>query len=146
MTENIKYEPKGDWWTAPCEAENSDLVMVTSRADVERFRNNPRYNIRVTVRWQYAQSGMPELAQSEQMGAVTEALTRCFDADPVAVLTGIYTGDGVREWVFYTLSLAIFGRKFNEALSALPELPLEFEAAEDPEWLEYAEVQQMRVD
>lgn len=35
-------------------------------------------------------------------------------------MTGIYTGDGERNWIFYTLSLPIFGSKLNEALAPLP--------------------------
>lgn len=57
-----------------------------------------------------------------------------------AYLTGIYTGEGRRDWIFYTCSLNIFGRVFNRALEALPLLPLRMEAAEDPEWEEYREM------
>lgn len=74
------------------------------------------------------------------MEEVTDVLQDCFDRDPVAVLTGIYTGDGQRNWVFYTRSLHIFQRKFNEALAPFPALPLEFEAEEDPDWQEYREM------
>ena len=65
-----------------------------------------------------------------------------FKADPIAVLTGIYTGDGQRSMVFYTLSLHIFQRKFNEALALFPTLPLTFNAEEDERWEEYAEMLQ----
>ena len=51
---------------------------------------------------------------------VTERVTR----DDIRALkigqTGIYTGEGRRDWVFYTLSTNIFGRKLNEALASLP--------------------------
>lgn len=131
----------GIWWTAPAEAEGgSELVMVTGRRDVERFRSNPRFNVRVTVSWRYAQSGMPDAATSELMEQAQERLQREFTKDPVAVLTGIYTGAGQRDWVFYTLSIHIFGRKLNEALADLPVLPLEISAESDPGWEEYAEM------
>lgn len=131
----------GIWWTAPAEAEGgSELVMVTGRRDVERFRSNPRFNVRVTVSWRYAPSGMPDTATSELMEQAQERLQREFTKDPVAVLTGIYTGAGQRDWVFYTLSIHIFGRKLNEALADLPVLPLEISAESDPDWEEYAEM------
>ena len=59
------------------------------------------------------------------MEKVQDALTDAFYKDPIAVLTGIYTGDGERNWVFYTLSTNIFGRKLNEALQSF-ELLLHF--------------------
>ena len=47
-------------------------------------------------------------------------------------MTGIYTGDGRRDWVFYTQNLNIFGRVFNRALEPLEQMPLLIEAESDP--------------
>ncbi len=133
---------KGDWWTAPTESEDGRLVMVTGRRDVDEFRNNPRFSIRVEVTWRYDSDpgGMPDLAVSTLMEQVQDALQQVFIKDPVAVLTGVYTGDGERNWVFYTLSTHIFGRKFNEALSGFEILPLTIYTENDPDWEEYAEM------
>ena len=135
-----EYEFPGEWLTAPASGDDGELVMVTGRTDVTRFRDNPRFNIRVTVSWRYGESGMPDTATSQLMQDVAERLVREFTADPVAVLTGIYTGGGLREWVFYTLSLNIFGRKLHEQLADLPLLPLEISAESDPGWEEYTEM------
>ncbi len=56
---------------------------------------------------------------------------------PLASVTEIYTGAGERNWVFYTRSLHIFQRKFNEALATLPAMPLAFDVTHDPDWDEY---------
>ncbi len=42
-------ELKGNWWTAPAEAENGQTILVTGRSDVAHFRTNPRFNIRVEL-------------------------------------------------------------------------------------------------
>lgn len=109
-----------DWWTAPTESESGQLIMVTGRRDVEKFRSNPRFNIRVEITWKYEGegSGMPDYNTSSLMEQVQDALEKEFEKDPVAVLTGIYTGDNERNWVFYTLSTHIFGRKLNDALAS----------------------------
>ena len=60
-------------------------------------------------------------------------------------MTGIYTGDDRRDWIFYTLSVHIFGRKLNEALADLPTLPLHIIAENDPRWEAYDEMQQFEV-
>lgn len=135
-------EAKGDWWTCPTQGENSGLIMVTGRRDVERFRKNPRFNVRVEISWTYGtpESGMPSKEDSRMMEQVTDLLRQSFDADPVAVMTGIYTGEGRRDWVFYTLSTNIFGRKVNEALAELPLLPLQIYCENDPTWAEYDEM------
>lgn len=134
----------GDWWTAPTEGPGGSLIMVTGRRDIESFRNNPKYSIRVEITWPYQAdaSGMPDLATSELMEKVQDALQAVFIKDPVAVLTGIYTGDGERNWVFYTLSTHIFQRKLNEALAPFELLPLQITAENDPDWAEYAEMRE----
>lgn len=138
----ITMAKKDDWWTSPTEGENGSLIMVTGRRDVEKFRDNPKYSIRVEVSWKYdgESNGMPDTATSQLMEEVHDALLAVFAKDPVAVMTGIYTGDNRRDWVFYTLSTHIFQKKINEALAAFPLLPLEIYAENDPDWAEYAEM------
>lgn len=114
--------------------------MVTGRSDVSKFRDNPRFNIRVTISWRYGNAGMPDSQTSLLMEKVTERLAAEFHRDPVAILTGLYTGAGQRDWIFYTLNLNIFGRKLNELLADLPLLPLDISAESDPEWSEYDEM------
>lgn len=132
-----------DWWTSPAESADGRLIMVSGRRDVARFRENPRFSIRIEVSWQYSDSpeaGMPDDADARVMEQATDALQAVLAADPVAVMTGIYTGAGRRDWVFYTLSTHIFQKKLNEALAPLPLLPLEITAENDPEWAEYDEM------
>ena len=60
-------------------------------------------------------------------------------------MTGIFTGNGQRDWIFYTLSTHIFGRKLNEALSDLPLLPLSVYCENDPDWQEYDEMSEAEI-
>ena len=112
-----------DWWTAPAEAPDGQIVMVTGRRDIAKYRNNPRFSIRVTVAWRYAPAGMPSDADAETMGVATDGFTEVLAKDPVAVL-----------------STNIFNKKLNEALAPLPLLPLEISAENDPRWEEYDEM------
>lgn len=133
---------KGEWWTAPTESESGKLIMVTGRRDIESFRSNPKFKIRVEIKWPYESdaSGMPDLPTSTLMEEVQDALQAVFTKDPVAILTGIYTGDGQRDWIFYTLSTHIFGRKLNEALAPFDLLPITIYTENDPGWEEYDEM------
>lgn len=142
-----KDRGSGTWWTAPAQSEDGRLIMVTGRKDVERFRENPRFTIRVEVRWPYEgdASGMPDKSTSEIMEQATDAINSVLRRDPVAVMTGIFTGDGMREWVFYTTSTHIFGKKINEALADMPLLPLEIYCENDPEWAGYDEMAEAEI-
>lgn len=134
-----------DWWTAPAESEDGKLIMVTGRRDVDQFRNNPKFSIRVEITWKYSSdsSGMPDEVTSKLMEDVQEAMVAEFKKDPVAVLTGIYTGDGERNWVFYTLSTHIFGRKINEILAPFDLLPISIYTENDPDWEEYSQMKEI---
>lgn len=136
-------EYKGDWWTCPTDnADSTMTIMVTGRRDVDKFRSNPRFSIRVDITYPYGPTpnGLPDAATAALLEQITDALAATFDRDPVAVMTGIYTGANERNWVFYTLSTHIFNRKLNEALSSLPLLPLSISAENDAGWEEYAEM------
>lgn len=134
-----------DWWTAPTENEDGQLIMVTGRRDIDKFRNNPRFTIRVEITWIYnsERQGMPDRSTSELMEKVTDAMTSVFKKDPVAVITGIYTGAGERNWIFYTLSTHIFQKKINEALLDFETLPIKIYAENDARWEEYSEMKDL---
>ncbi|MBQ7941924.1 MAG: DUF695 domain-containing protein [Muribaculaceae bacterium] len=139
-----KFKLTDEWWTGPAEAENGALVMVTGRKDMEPVMETGKYIYRVEITWRYEgdSSGMPDEATSLLMEEVQYALQNDFMKDPVAVLTGIYTGNGERNWVFYTMNLRIFDRKLNEDLAQFERLPLELYAESDPEWNEYREMRE----
>lgn len=130
------------WWTSPLEDDNGFTILVTGRGDIDKFRNNPKYSIRVEISMPYDHKpdGMPTTEGAQLLENMLEPLRETFDKDPVAVITGIYTGAGIRTIVFYTLSVNIFNKKLNQALAHLPLLPLEIISENDPEWAEYAEM------
>lgn len=135
----------GEWVSGPATSDDGRTVIVTGRLDVDKFRSNRRFAVRVEVTWPYSGfesdvMGMPDKATSTLMEQVTDALADAFRRDPVAVMTGIYTGAGERNWVFYTASTNIFGRKLNEALESFPLLPLKVYCENDPGWAEYDEM------
>lgn len=136
------------WWTAPAQSDSGRLIMVTGRKDIKQFRENPRFSIRVEVTWKYKgdDSGMPDYETSQLMEKVQDALNSTFRKDPIAVLTGIFTGDDERNWVFYTLSTNIFGKKLNESLTGFPLLPLSIYCENDPDWNGYKEMDAAGID
>lgn len=130
------------WWSYPAEAESGRRIIVTGRDLVDRERESGKYIYRINVYWDYdaLPDGMPSDEDADMMEKVTDALLLAFKKDPAAVMTGIYTGDGRRDWVFYTPSLRIFNNVFNRALQDLPLIPIVIEAEEDPDWEEYSQM------
>lgn len=133
---------KERWWTAPTESESGATILVTGRDYMDEIIEKGKYIYRITVSWDYNRlpNGMPEDGDARQMEKATDALQEAFKKDKVAYMTGIYTGDGRRDWVFYTKNLNIFNKIFNMALSDLDQMPLVIEAEEDRDWEEYKEM------
>ncbi|MBO4966095.1 MAG: DUF695 domain-containing protein [Muribaculaceae bacterium] len=138
----MKFPDK--WWSYPAEGESGKTVIVTGRDNLMPFFEKGKFRYRIDINWDYEArtDGMPEEKDAELMGEVTDAMLETFDKDKCAILTGIYTGEGKRTWVFYTASLNIFGKVLNRALEPLPLIPIVIEASEDEGWEEYFEMRE----
>lgn len=133
---------KERWWSAPTESESGATIIVTGRDYLDEVMESGKYIYRVSVGWDYERmpDGMPADRDAEMMEKATDALMQAFKKDKVGYMTGIYTGDGRRDWIFYTKNLNIFNKVFNMALSELDTMPLIIEAEEDKDWAEYREM------
>ncbi len=117
---------------------------MTGRDRIEDYKDSGKYVYRIDVCWEYNSlpDGMPEDDDATLMEEATDALIEAFKKDRVAVMTGIYTGDGKRDWVFYTKNLKIFSIVFNNALESLPTIPIVIDAEEDADWEEYTHMRE----
>ncbi len=137
-----------EWWTAPAQSHNNDnTIIVTGRRDMDHIISLGKFNFRIEISWKYSpdEHGMPLLKESQLMEQVTDAILNAFNSDPVAILTGIYTGDGERTLSIYTRSLHIFQRKINDILAPFPTIPISFTAFNDPDWEEYREMRETEI-
>lgn len=137
-----KFKIGDDWWTTPTSAENGNRIIVTGRRNVEPAMDSGKFTDRVEITWHYTpeKDGMPDFKTSTLMESVSDALANAFNKDQAAILTGIYTGDGERNWIFYVRNLSKFQFLMNSALFSFELLPLEIYAEKDDEWNEYNEM------
>ena len=140
-----KLKIGNEWWTSPTESETGALIMGTGRQGVEPVIATGKYNDRIEITWKYTpdKNGMPDFKTSSLMEQVTDALNNAFAKDSAAVMTGIYTGDSERNWVFYTLNPKKFQYMLNDALKDFELLPITLYAEKDPEWNEYREMKDL---
>lgn len=140
-----KFKIPDEWWSCPAESDNGRTIIVTGRRDVGEAMNSGEFRFRIDIAWNYEadSSGMPTDADARLMEEVTEALKSKFKKDPIGIMTGIYTGDGCRQWIFYTRNLMLFQSVFNKALIDLPLIPFVISAEEDVEWNEYREMREI---
>lgn len=137
-----KLKISDEWWTSPTESDNGKLIIVTGRRDMENVIATKKYNDRIEITWKYLpeSNGMPDYETSSLMEKITDALNTEFNRDPIAIMTGIYTGDGQRDWIFYCMNLNIFQKKFNTILEPFETIPITIYVEKDLDWNEYLEM------
>ncbi len=137
------------WLTVPTTDENGNTIIVTGRTEVAKYRSRPRNSIRVEVAMDYTSGGplgFPDDESAELLERITDAFNEELKGRNTALLTGIYTGAGRRDWVFYTFSTEVFNGFLNRALAPFPLLPLHITAENDPDWAEYDEMRSITAD
>lgn len=135
------------WFTALADNEDGTYTIISGRSDIEEFINSGKMRERIEVTWRYEKDdkGLPAIdKEAEIMEAVQDRLRAAMEKDKLAILTGVYTGQGKRDMVFIARNTAAFGNRLNEALAGLPELPIEIYAEKDPNNEEYKSLLEIR--
>lgn len=134
------------WFSSLGETDNGNPIFITGRDDIDQFRLSGKLKERVEIYWQYppGHNAMPSDADGKLMDEVQTVLRRTMERDKLAILTGVYVGDGERTMVFYTRTSRVFGERLNQALAPYPTLPIQLYVEIDPEWNEYLEMCEIR--
>ena len=111
-----------NWFTSVTEGEGGTMVIVCGRDEIDAFMASGKFGERVEITWPYVRTanGMPDEAEAKRMEEPQEALQKAMEKDKLSILTGVYTGDGARTWIFYTRNIPAFEK--------------------DPDWNEYREM------
>lgn len=127
------------WETALGLDEHGANIIINRRIDIENFRATGKLPYRVEVIYSYHAdaTGMPLGTDERLIAQMEEALKAVIEKDKLGILTGSYLGGGNKYLAFYCRNVEVFFERLNAALDEMPDLPLSFEAEEDPSWEEY---------
>ena len=132
-----------NWFTALSENEDGSYTFISGRSGIEAFIASGKMKERLEVTWEYKpdDKGLPaDDSEAELMEEVEEKLRHAMEKDKLAILTGIYTGEGSRQWVYICRNTKAFGERLNDTLQGYPQLPIHIYAEQDPENREYKEL------
>ncbi len=131
-----------DWFSGVAEADNNCPIFISGRDNLTEFRLSEKFKERVEIYWNYqpTHNGMPSETEASLMEQVQNALQAVMEKDKLAILTGIYTGNNERTWVFYTRTSRVLGERLNEALATFELLPIKLYVEHDLDWNEYQEM------
>lgn len=132
-------ETPENWTVSRGQLENGLPYTVRFREDLPEKNEITKLNTLVVVTWLFEpeNDGMPGENELNRMERFENLMDEDLVEPGIARLMTVFTGDGVREWQFYTADEEIFMQELNETLADEPILPLEFEAFEDQTWDAY---------
>ena len=143
-------EEKQEIWVSEEGAlENGLPFTIRFREDLPEKSELKRLNTLIVISWLFESldgTGMPADEIEDQMEAFENLLDDALVDKGTARLVTVFTGEGLREWQFYTDDEEFFIRKFNEAMEGQPVLPLEIEALEDENWDSYKDYTGIELD
>ncbi|MBP5717321.1 MAG: DUF695 domain-containing protein [Bacteroidales bacterium] len=132
-----------NWFTALSDNEDGTFTFISGRTNIEAFVQSGKLRERMEVVWTYKadDKGLPaDDAEATLMEEVGDKLRAAMEKDKLAIVTGIYTGQGQREINFICRNIEAFGARLNETLANYPQLPIVVNAYDDPENEEYKEL------
>ncbi len=134
------------WFTALSEEENGGMIFISGRDQISEFIKSKKFKERAEISWKYTPDakGMPDTATAKLMEEVQEALQKAMEKDKLAILTGVYTGNGERTLVFITRHVPAFGEMLNNALASFELLPITIYTEKDPDNEEYLDMYEMK--
>ncbi len=132
-----------NWFTALSENEDGSYTFISGRTGIDEFIKSRKLRERLEIIWNYKpdDKGLPaDDNEAQLMEEVGDKLRAVMEKDKLAIVTGIYTGQGKRETNFICRNIAAFGERLNEALKTYPQLPIVINAYDDPDNEEYREL------
>jgi hypothetical protein len=121
-------------------------TVLRFRPSLEAFLGDENYPRRLMIVWQFEvadATGMPTDTQSADMKDFENMLIDALDPDRLAILAFVFTSAATREWHFYLSDVSEVGIRINQALSTIPQLPIELTVEDDPNWDELRQVFQL---
>lgn len=134
------------WFTALSEDEKGSLIFVNGRQELDEFRLSGKMKIRIEIRWPYEadEQGLPTESASLLIDEIEPLIRKAMEKDKLAIMTGNYTGSGMKYWVYYARTERVFGERLNAVLEPYETLPLEIECEIDTDWEEYLDMLSMQ--
>lgn len=129
-------------WATAISTRPSDghRIIYRYRSEFGPSFKRSLYPDRVVIAWSYKSvQGMPSKPEHKSMDQLEDLLAPYVEQASLSTLVLVSTGEGLREWVYYTKSQKEFMAKVNEALRGLPRFPIEIDLWKDPEWTRYEE-------
>jgi Family of unknown function (DUF695) len=127
-------------WSVAQAVNNGKPVLIRFRIQRPTGIEPAAFPFLLSATWSYQsdETGFPGQEELALMGKFEDALA-VLEASNTAHLMVVLTGNGDRDWLWYTRGEAEAMRQVNRALKGQPRYPVQFSVQPDPSWSAYAQ-------
>jgi len=122
-------------------AQDGQMPIIIRVRNVPEYIQRYNYPQLIAVSWPYTPAhtqGMPDTDDIEQMDLLERLLTEALEKTGNAILTVVVTGNGVREWQWYSRNEKETMELVNAVLAEHKVFPVTFSSEADSKWEAYA--------
>jgi hypothetical protein len=129
-----------DVWSVAIAEDNGKPLIIRVRHNILARVDPTKYPNLLAITWQYepiSESGMPSKQDEERMSLLEDLLDQALESNGLAYLTVVVTGNGVREWQWYSGDTQQTMTAINTSLSGHKRFPVELVSEADANWEAY---------
>lgn len=130
-----------EWSVGEAQLDGQPLI-VRSRSMLPSLPDRAIYKHLIVISWQYSANefGMPLPGDNERTVQFEAAVEVALERRGVGVQAACITGQGMKEWRYYTYDPEEFMTNLNQALAGHSVYPIELRMFQDPDWNALSEV------
>ena len=130
-----------DQWSVAQAEKNGSPLLIRYRSQRPQGVDTAAFPFLLSATWTYQanETGLPAPEEQELMAKFEDASESALEASQTAHLMVILTGNGERDWLWYTCGEAEAMRQVNHALKGHRRYPVQFSVQQDRRWRAYAQ-------
>jgi hypothetical protein len=128
-------------WSVAQFEKNGKPLIVRYRNERPQSVEMAAFPFLLSATWAYQPNefALPSADEMEWMDRFEDALASALETSQTAHLMVVLTGNGERDWLWYTRGEAEAMRQVNQALQGHKPYPIEFSVQKDRGWKAYAQ-------
>jgi len=128
-------------WSVAQLEKNGKPLVVRYRSERPQGVETAAFSFLLSATWAYQpdEFGLPADAEMERMDKFEDALAAALETSKTAYLMVILTGNGERDWLWYTTGEEAAMRQVNQALKGHKSYPIQFSVQKDRGWKAYSQ-------
>jgi hypothetical protein len=128
-------------WSVTQLEKNGRPLLVRYRSERPQAAEAAAFPFLLSATWAYQANefGLPAAEEMERMDRFEDALASALETSRTAYLMVILTGNGERDWLWYTTGEEEAMRQVNQALQGHKPYPIQFSVQKDRGWKAYAQ-------